>query len=159
VQVSTQRHLLVDGANILHAWPELRLLLKKDRDAARAQLVQRLATIHDQEAIRVTIVFDGRRSERVIERPSGESTFSVIHTPAGQTADDVIEQIVANSTEPASCIVATDDRAEIETVAAAGAAVVRVDDLAAWVAQTEVRQAKNLAALRAANQQEWREPS
>lgn len=159
MQVSIQRHLLVDGANILHAWPEFRSLLKKDRDAARAQLVQRLATIHDQEAIRVTIVFDGRGSELAIERPAGQSTFSVLHTPAGQTADDVIEQIVANSTEPTSCIVATDDRAEIETVTAAGATVLRAEDLATWLAQTEARQAQKLAALRAANQQEWRESS
>ena len=30
-------HLLVNGANILHAWPELRRLLTRDRDVAQRQ--------------------------------------------------------------------------------------------------------------------------
>jgi predicted RNA-binding protein with PIN domain len=39
------RHLLVNGANILHAWPELRRLLTRDRDAARRPSVK-VAALH-----------------------------------------------------------------------------------------------------------------
>ena len=34
--MASAKHLLVDGPNILHAWPELRALLRRDRDAARS---------------------------------------------------------------------------------------------------------------------------
>jgi len=154
--VSFNRHLLVDGANVLHAWPELRALVKRDRDAARAQLIRCVATIHDAEQIRVTLVFDGRGDELVVERLSELTTLSVIYTPSSATADDVIEQLVANADDPAVCIVATDDNAERETVCASGATAIRPCELAAWVQRAEVRQGAALAARRATNAREWR---
>src|SRR5471032_1387457 len=98
--MASVKHLLVDGPNILHAWPELRALLKRDRDAARSQLGQRLAAIHDAEGARVTLVFDGRGTELVVERPSQQETFTVIFTPSSLTADDVIERLVARAADP-----------------------------------------------------------
>jgi len=152
------QHLLVDGANILHAWPELRALLKRDRTAARSQLARRVAAIHDGEQVRVTVVFDGRGPELVMERPSNQVTFSVLHTPASQTADDVIEQLVGKSAEPVSCIVATDDQAERQTVAATGARAITSGDLAAWVRRAEARQGASMQELRQANARKWRGP-
>ncbi len=152
------RHLLVDGSNILHAWPELRSLAAKDRNAARAQLLQRLTAIHDNENVRVTVVFDGRGDQLVIEHPFDQPTFSVIHTSSGLTADDVIEQMVANAAQPAMCVVATDDRAERQTTAASGADVLRSEDLAAWVMRAEARQGAVLEARRATNTRAWKKP-
>jgi len=43
--VAFEKHLLVDGANILHAWPDLQALGARDKDAARAQLSQTLRAI------------------------------------------------------------------------------------------------------------------
>ncbi len=155
-RVSFQRHLLIDGANILHAWPQLRALLKTDRDAARSQLAQRAAAIHDVEQVRVTIVHDGRGEELVIERPSQQPTFSVVYTPASLTADDVIEQMVANAADAGACVVATEDQAERETVAASGAATMRAEDLRAWIERAEARQAAAMKALQQTNEQKWR---
>ncbi len=156
--MSFVRHLLVDGSNILHAWPELRSLAKRDRAAARAQLGQRLAPIHDGEEVRVTMVFDGRGAELAIERPSGLATFSIVHTPASLTADDVIEQMVAAAAEPASCCVATDDVAERSMVSAAGGQAITSEDLATWAKQAAARQRAAVEKLRAANREEWRKP-
>jgi hypothetical protein len=150
------QHLLIDGANILHAWPELRALLKRDRSAARSQLVQRVAAIHDGEQVRVTLVFDGRGKELIIERPSGQVTFSVLYTPSAQTADDVIEQLVGQSAEPVNCIVATDDQAERQTVTATGARVIPSEVLASWVRRAEARQGASVSELRQANSKKWR---
>ncbi len=154
--VSSARHLLVDGSNILHAWPELRVLVKRDRDTARAQLVQRLAAIHDADGVRVTIVFDGRGTELSIERPAPEPTFSVVHTPSSLTADDVIEQMVSGSSDAAACIVATDDIAERSMVTAARGHTITSIDLATWARQAEERQTAALEKRRAANRDEWR---
>ncbi|AHF91851.1 putative RNA-binding protein containing a PIN domain [Opitutaceae bacterium TAV1] len=131
--VSATKHLIVDGSNLLHAWPELRALLRRDRDAARARLVDLLAPLHDNspEPLRLTVVFDGRGSGLVVEHPAGPPSFSCIYTPAGTTADDVIEQLVARSADPAACLVATDDQAERSTVEAAGAVWCSSRDLAA----------------------------
>lgn len=153
----TLPHLLVDGANVLHAWPDLRALLRRNPDAARTRLVQMLAVLHDTEERRVTVVFDGRGPDLVIDRPSGHVTFSVLTTPSGSTADDVIEQLVANS-EAAACVVATADRAVRETVEAAGGASIDPGELAAWVARAEQRSARAIARLRV-QPPEPREPS
>jgi predicted RNA-binding protein with PIN domain len=154
--VSSPRHLLVDGANVLHAWPDLRALYRRDRDSARSQLVQRLAPIHDVEDVRVTIVFDGRGDELVVERPSQQPTFSIVYTPSSLTADDVIEQTVGASAQPANCIVASDDRAERQTVAATGASAITADDLAAWIRRAEARQSAAVRTLQSDNARAWK---
>ena len=153
--MSSQRHLLVDGANVLHAWPDLRALYRRDRDSARSQLVQRLAPLHDAGDLRVTVVFDGRGDELVIERPSRQPTFSIVYTPSALTADDVIEQTVGAAASPAACIVATDDHAERQTVSASGASAISADDLAAWIRRAESRQSATVRDLRSANTRAW----
>ncbi len=150
------RHLIVDGANILHAWPDLRRLAVRDRAAARAQLVQQLTPIHDSGEARVTIVFDGRGDELVIERPFTHTTFSVVYTPSSLTADDVIEQMVANSSNRNECIVATDDNGERETVSALGATTLRSEDLTAWLERAQSRQRSVVQNLRESNTRAWK---
>jgi len=151
-----EKHLLVDGPNILHAWPQLRKLLRRDRDAARSQLVRRLAAIHDAEGVRVTVVFDGRGSELVFERPSQQETFTVIFTPSKLTADDVIEQLIARSAEPGCCEVATADNAERRTAEGLGASVLTPEDLAAWCGRAEQRLGAQVIGLRKRNAEEFK---
>ena len=154
-----EKHLLVDGANLLHAWPELRTLMKRDRDAARSLLMQRLSGLHDSEQVRVTLVFDGRGDELVVERPFGHVTFSVLYTPSSLTADDVIEQLVGRAADPSSCHVATGDQAERQTIEAAGAVWVPPADLAAWVARSETRMTSKLADHNRTNSAKWNRPA
>jgi predicted RNA-binding protein with PIN domain len=157
MDVSFTQHLLIDGANILQAWPELRQLARRDRAAARSQLVQRVSAIHDSEEVRVTLVFDGRGPEISVERPSGQPTLSVLYTPSSLTADDVIEQLVAGAADPATCTVATGDRAERETVEASGARVIPPEELESWVRRVEARQSARVGELRRANTKQWRQ--
>jgi predicted RNA-binding protein with PIN domain len=112
--------------------------------------------IHDEGELRVTLVFDGRGREIVVERPSLQSTFSVVYTPSTLTADDVIEHMVANSTAPAECCVATDDNGERETVSALGAATIHSADLAEWVKRVQSRRASTLEKRRDANTRSWK---
>ena len=154
--MGSDKHLLVDGANILHAWPELRALLRRERSAARSRLVHRLTAIHDVEGVRVTVVFDGRGAEMAVERPAGPATFSVVSTPVGTTADDVIEQVVGRSADPGACHVVTGDQAERQTITASGAHWVSPDDLAAWVARAEERVSAQVAGIRRAGTAKWR---
>ncbi|MDF3058660.1 MAG: RNA-binding protein [Rariglobus sp.] len=154
-----EKHLLVDAANVLHAWPDLRVLLKRDRDAARSRLVQRLGAIHDAESVRLTVVIDGRGREIVIEHPSQQATLTVVYTPSSLTADDVIEQMVGRSADPSLCEVATGDQAERSTIEATGAVWVPTGDLLARVERAEQRLSSKVAGLNRANAQDWRRRS
>ncbi len=151
-----EKHLLVDGSNLLHAWPELRVLEKRDREAARSQLSGRLRVLHDFEEYRVTVVFDGRGTEVIVERPSSQVTFTHIFTPSHLTADDVIEHMVGQSPDPAQCWVATDDRAERQTVDAVGGTSLSAVELAEWVGRVEARQRAKLLELGQQTSKEWR---
>ena len=150
-----EKHLLVDAANVIHAWPELHALLKRDRNAARSRLIQQLGALHDAESVRVTVVIDGRGPEMVVEHPSQQATLTVIYTPTSLTADDVIEKMVGRSAEPALCEVATADQAERITIEASGGVWVPPADLLARIDRAERRLGSKLAALNRANAQDW----
>ncbi|MBL9153716.1 MAG: NYN domain-containing protein [Verrucomicrobiales bacterium] len=136
---SVPAYLLVDGNNIIHAWPDLLALHRRRRGLGHGELCQRLRQFHDQSDYRVVVVFDGKGRKKVEERePSG---LQVIYTDGGSTADDVIERLVAKYAGTCRLVVATDDFAEQNLVAAMGA---------------EVWSAKSLRAQVDANEGEWR---
>ena len=154
--MSATTHLLVDGSNVMHAWPETRTLARSDREAARTLLVRRLAPLHDGAGWRVTVVFDGRADTMQIEPIGGASDFACIYTPAGATADDVIEQLVAKAADPSACLVATADQAERSTVEAAGAAWCSPDELARRITSQDTRDRRAVTTQNAAAAKTWR---
>jgi len=154
--VASEKHLLVDGANILHAWPELRTLLGRERAAAQARLVNELSAVHDTEGVRVTVVFDGSGTELEVRCPGGRQTFAVVRTPTGMTADDFIERWVGRADEPAACWVATGDGGEGRTVAALGAQWITPDELAAWSRRAAGGLDAKLAGRSRENDRKWR---
>lgn len=130
-------------------------MARADRDAARAVLLRRIAVIHDADEVRITIVYDGKGDELSLDHPTGEPTLTVIHSPSHLTADDVIEQMVGRTAVPATCLIATDDRAEADTVSALGAVALSAADLQAWVARAEARQATAVSEQKARVKREW----
>ena len=157
-RVEFAKHLLVDGYNIVHAWPDLRRVLAKEgREVARAQLVERVRILHDFERLRVSIVFDGRGGDIAIERPTRHATFSVLYTPGGMTADDLIEQLAAHAEAPADVVVATADAAERDTIEAAGAQAVSPEQLADWVERVVRAQRAAVDAHQRSTESRWRE--
>lgn len=153
---TSSTHLLVDGSNVIQAWPDTRALARRDREAAKALLLRRLAVLHDVNAWRVTVVFDGRGDALHVEPVGGAADFACVHTPAGATADDVIERLVGRAVEPAACLVATADQAERATVEAAGAAWCAPEDLALRIEAADTRSARAVRRGNAANEREWR---
>ena len=151
-----KRHLLVDGSNIMHAWPELRTLLARDRNAARSRVSLAVAPLHDIEHVRVTLVFDGSGDKLAAELPSGQATFAHLHTPAGTTADEIIVQLVRQSKAPERCLVATGDRGVRAAIEGLGAAAISAADLAGWARRADERQVARAAHLGRANDKEWR---
>lgn len=136
-------HLLIDGYNVLHAWPQARARLRRGWEAARAPVVAAGRLIHDVEQARVSIVFDGSRPHAAREETASE-TFQVLFAPAGLTADTVIERIVTRTPEATRCTVVTHDQLLAQTVLAAGGNHLTPEFLAQWVAQCEQRQSQQL---------------
>jgi predicted RNA-binding protein with PIN domain len=168
--VSLDRHLLVDAFNVIHAWPNLRAVLKEHGpDAARTQLADALRPIHDVEGWRVTIVVDGNGDEIRVERPGKELTFSYVFGPKGLTADGVIEQLVANATLPpeedrrtskkkkgeSEIVVATRDNMLSDATAASGARLMTPPLLRDWAEQAAARQTRDVLTRARQAAQKW----
>ena len=153
-----QRHLLVDGYNVLHQWPRGKAFLRRGQlAAAREYLATETRVLHDREGLRVTLVFDGKGSAPEVERPFEDLTFSFLYSPSDLSADAVIEQMVSGASDPSLCLVATMDSLERETLQVAGASVITPDDLASWVKQAEGRLAGELQDRQRKSNDWWRD--
>ncbi|MFZ0076232.1 NYN domain-containing protein [Exiguobacterium sp. RIT452] len=86
--------LIVDGYNIIGAWPEFRTLREQDFELARERLVDAMAEYQAVTGISVTIVFDAYlqpgRESRI-----KKSGIEVIYTRENETADEWIEKTAA----------------------------------------------------------------
>ncbi|RDI39027.1 NYN domain-containing protein [Falsibacillus pallidus] len=84
--------LLVDGYNIIGAWPELRELKKKDLSAARDRLIERLADYQGYTGYKVIVIFDAYYVKG-IERKYRNFRVDVLFTRENETADERIEKL------------------------------------------------------------------
>ena len=105
-----QKHLLVDGWNVIHSDSHMKAVLtRQGQEGAKKLLSERLAPIHDSLGVRLTIVYDGKGDDINVEKIGRTSTYNEVYTPSSMTADELIEQLCANSKNPESIIVASRD--------------------------------------------------
>jgi predicted RNA-binding protein with PIN domain len=84
--------LLVDGYNIIGAWPELRELKNKDLAAARDLLIEKMAEYQAYTGMKVIVVFDAYEVQG-IEKKEKNYKVEVIFTKENETADERIEKL------------------------------------------------------------------
>lgn len=84
--------LLVDGYNIIGAWPELNQLKKTDFSAARDLLIEKMAEYKAYTGFRVIVVFDAHFVKGV-EKKRKDYQVEVIFTRENETADECIEKL------------------------------------------------------------------
>lgn len=114
------KHLIIDGSSLLHRDPGIAPLLQQDRSRARLELIRKLARLAPGLADRTTLVFDGRGTARA-DRDLSITALEVLYSGSSVTADTIIERLVHEAPDPGGILVVASDRAELETVAAAGA--------------------------------------
>ena len=129
------RVLLVDGNNVIHAWPDLLAMHKRRRGLAHMELSHRLTAYQDQSDCRVVLVFDGRGDK--VEAEKGEAGIQIFYTDSGSTADDVIERLTKKSAGKYEIIGATNDLAEQNAVASLGGEPMSADWLEAELARSD----------------------
>ena len=121
------RFLIVDAHSAIFSWPELRELHQRRMILAREALVKLLTEYQDITGIRVVAVFDGQ-GEKLSEttEPGG---IQVFYSSQGETADSVIERLVAKYGRDQDITVATSDLLEQQTATSFGAICVSTDIL------------------------------
>jgi len=126
------RYLVIDGHSVIFSWADLRALHGRNRAAARKALADRLQHLHDTTTWRVTLVLDGKLGRAVSSGPGKPTDMVIAYATADQTADSIIERLVAASGVAAEILVITADEAEKLTVESLGASTASPD----WLRET-----------------------
>lgn len=131
--------LIVDGYNVIHAWPSLkRLLSSASLEAARDELIRRLAVLGMVTGEEVTVVFDAHHSAAMSNSEETVDGVRVIFSRKGHSADHVIERIAYQSSGSGdSLTVATSDRFQRDLVRGVGGAVISALELERQVIEAE----------------------
>jgi predicted RNA-binding protein with PIN domain len=136
------RYLIVDGHSVIFAWPELRKLHTRRTGLARDELVKLLTEYQDASGVRVVAVFDGKGGKaNEATEPGG---IQVFYSAAGQTADEIVERLVAKYAGEHEIMVATSDHLEQQTATTFGALVVSAEGLRAWIEDAQRDLARRL---------------
>ncbi len=130
--------LVVDGYNVIHAWPGLKSLMNESLEAARDKLVDRLAVYAQVSGSEVTVVFDAHRTTAMANAEGWNQGVRVIYTRKGHSADHAIERIayaVQGDGDPLT--VATSDGFQRDLVRGMGGAVISALELERRVIEAE----------------------
>ena len=115
-------YLIVDGYNIIYAWPMLEKYIDSDIEYARSKLVSILADYSSVRGQKVVVVFDAYKQKKPGQNPYRQkgaadvaeiiNGVKVIYTKHGETADTLIERLTGELTAKGVVSVATSDWAE-----------------------------------------------
>ena len=140
------RYLIVDGHSVIFAWPELRKLHARRTALARDELVKLLTEYQDASGVRVVAVFDGQGGKASEESAPGG--IQIFYSAAGQTADAIVERLVAKYAGQHEITVATSDLMEQQTVTSFGALVVSADGLRPYLDEARGDLSRQIKALK-----------
>jgi predicted RNA-binding protein with PIN domain len=112
-------YLIVDGHSMIFAWGDLRQLHDSSTLAARKELIRRMTSYQDVTAEHVVLVFDGKGETA---NPDHEKDgIQVFYSPAGITADQIIERLAGKYADRRRLTVASRDRGVLDTCSSFGA--------------------------------------
>ena len=135
-QKSGQEYLLVDGYNVIHAWPNLKKLAQEDLAAARDRLIDILSNYQGYKQQTLILVFDAYKVEGGMERIYQHHNIHVVYTKEAETADHYIERTVMQMPKHHHITVATSDAMEQMIVLGQGAFRMSAEGLRKEVKQT-----------------------
>lgn len=158
--MAADRHIIIDGWNAVRSNPAMeKIFLERGLDAAREELWRLVGPLHDYGGARVTIVYDGRGDEVSILRRNGINTLSEVFTPSCMTADELIEQLCASSSNPSVITVVSRDNLLRLTATTFGAAALAPDKLFDGARGCSRAMAESLRLSNAAADRKWKSES
>lgn len=121
------RILIVDGYNVIHAWPDLRSALDRaGLEESRRLLIAALAEFSAVRAVKVTVVFDGPKTASASPEEVVDGVTVRFGGVSG-SADHVIERLAYQASRAGTAgdvVVATSDRLQRDMVRAMGVATI-----------------------------------
>ena len=118
-----EKHMVVDGYNVINAWPELTKLSQEDLEYARDVLIHILMEYGQYEKYDMTVVFDAQytATEENVEEKTAH--FKIVYTKEKETADSYIERTAYEASRHygQEVYVVTSDGAEQSLILGAGA--------------------------------------
>ena len=140
------RVLVVDGHSAIFRSEKLSALHAQRSLSARDRLIQLLTRYADVTDAHVVIVFDGRGAQMSQEHnPSGVQVF---YSKQGQTADAIVERLVAKYADSHDMRVATDDYLERQTVASFGGSWMSTTQLFSEIQEADQNLKRKIEQLR-----------
>jgi len=106
------KYLLVDGYNIIFAWPELAELAKVNIDSARDALIDICCDYQGSKGYTLILVYDAYKVKGNTGSVSKIHNIYVVYTKEAETADQYIEKTVHQMSKKCDIMVATSDRLE-----------------------------------------------
>ena len=122
-------YLLVDGYNVIHAWPELKELVHDNMDIARIRLLDVLSSYQVFAKCQIIVVFDAYRVQRPLEDVLDYFNINVVFTKEAQTADEYIEKFAHDNQKKHNIVVATSDSLQQVIIRGAGSALLSAREL------------------------------
>ena len=101
--------LIVDGYNVLFAWPELKEMAVIDLSSARDRLAELLNNFASFKKWQIILVFDGYKSKGNPGQKTKWGMLQLVYTKEGQTADAYIEELAAQIGKNYTARVVTSD--------------------------------------------------
>lgn len=131
--------LLVDGYNMIGAWPELERLKESGLEDARDRLLDMLAEYQGYSGTKVYVIFDAHRVPG-LGKTYNQHKLTVIYTKEKETADECIERLVGELSGYGRHIyVATSDLVEQHVTFGKGALRISARELLIEVEQNRRR--------------------
>ncbi len=124
-----EEYLLVDGYNIVFAWPELKELAEDNMDGARSKLLDQLSKYKSVQNGEIIVVFDAYRVQRHHEEIIDYDNIHLVYTREAQTADHFIEKFAHDNQKKYNITVATSDGLQQIIIRGSGCAVLSAREL------------------------------
>ncbi len=124
-----EEYLLVDGYNMIFAWPDLKELAQENMDSARTKLLDMLSKYKGIRKYTIIAVFDAYRVARHQEEILDYDNIHVVFTRTAQTADQYIERFAHDNQSKYDITVATSDGLQQIIIRGAGCAVLSAREL------------------------------
>ena len=131
-----EEYLLVDGYNIIFAWPELKELADADVRAAQTKLMDVLSNYQGYKKCTLILVFDAYKVEGHQEEVLTYHNIHVVYTKEAETADQYIEKTVHKIGRQHQVTVATSDGLEQIIIMGQGASRISARGLKEEIEET-----------------------
>ena len=136
VKKDQEEYLLVDGYNIIFAWPELKELADADVRAAQTKLMDILSNYQGYKKCTLILVFDAYKVEGHQEEVLTYHNIHVVYTKEAETADQYIEKTVHKIGRQHQVTVATSDGLEQIIIMGQGASRISARGLKEEIEET-----------------------